>query len=53
MAKVTAVTTVFPNTGLLRFLLSPRTQIVLKETMFHTENARTLSASAVFFALWM
>ena len=27
MAKVTAVTTVFPSTGLLRFLLSPKTQI--------------------------
>ena len=27
MAKVTAVSTVFPYTGLLRFLLSPKTQI--------------------------
>ena len=28
MAKMTAVTTVFPYTGLLRFLLSPKTQIM-------------------------
>ena len=27
-AKVTAVATVFPYTGLLRFLLSPKTQIM-------------------------
>ena len=26
MAKVTAVTTVFPDTGMLRFWLSPKTQ---------------------------
>ena len=41
MAKVTAVTTVYPHTGLPRFLtlLSPKTQI----TMFHAENARLLS----------
>ena len=42
-AKVTAITTVFPYTGLLRFLLSPKAQI-----MFHTENAGVLSKSAVF-----
>ena len=28
MARVTAVTTVFPDTGLLRFFLSPKTQIM-------------------------
>ena len=28
MAKVTAITTVFPYAGLLRFLLSPETQIM-------------------------
>ena len=28
MAKVTSVATVFPDTGLLRFLLSPRTQVM-------------------------
>ena len=28
MAKVTLVTTVFPYTGLLRFLLGPKTQIL-------------------------
>ena len=28
MTKVTAVITVFPYTGLLRFLLSPKTQIM-------------------------
>ena len=33
MAKVTAVTTVFPYTGLLRFLLSPKTQIKLCFTL--------------------
>ena len=30
MAKVTAMTNVFPYTGILRFLLSPKTQIKLK-----------------------
>ena len=29
MAKVTAVATVFPDTGLLRFLLSPKTHIMV------------------------
>ena len=33
MAKVTAVTTVFPHTGLLRFLLGPKTQIKLHCTL--------------------
>ena len=51
---VTPVTTVFPHTVLLRFLLSPNTQISsnkFKQTMFHTENARLLPESAAF-ALW-
>ena len=48
MAKVTAVTTVFPYTGLLRFLLSPKAQVLsYKQTIFPTENARWLSKSAV------
>ena len=43
----TNVTTVFPDTGLLRFSLSPK-DYELKQTMFHTENSRLLSESAVF-----
>ena len=42
-AKVAAIITVFPYTGLLRFLHSPKTQI-----MFHTEHAGSLSKSAGF-----
>ena len=35
IAKVSAVTTVFPVTGLLRFLLSPKTEIT---THFYTSR---------------
>ena len=51
MAKVTAVTTVFPYTGLLRFLLrseNRKSDEALKQIVFRTENARMLSESAVF-----
>jgi len=44
VAKVTAVTTVFPYTGLPRFLLTPKNaDDESKQTTFHTENARMLS----------
>ena len=45
------VTTVSPYTGLLRFLVytqSKNSDDELKQTMFHMENARLLSESAVF-----
>ena len=50
MTKMTAVTTVFPDTGLPRFP-SENSDNELKQTMFHTGNARLLSESAGF-ALW-
>ena len=40
MAKVTAVTTAFPDTGLLRFLLSPKTQIKIKRYTSHEKPPR-------------
>ena len=46
LAKVTAVTTVFPDTGLLKSLLSQKAQI--KITTFCTEDARLLLESADF-----
>ena len=54
MAKVTAVSTVFPYAGLLRFLLSPKNKTKnqkkeLKQTMFRMLSV--LSKSAVF-ASW-
>ena len=52
MAKVTAVATVFPYAGRLKFLVSPKTQIhEPKHTIFPTKDARLLSKSAAF-ALW-
>ena len=36
------VTTVFPYTGLLRFLLSPKSQTPSR-SMLHTENAKLLT----------
>ena len=51
-SPMTAVTTVFPYTRLLRFLLGPETQIMTcNKIMFYTENARLLWESAGF-ALW-
>ena len=38
----------FPSAGLLSFLISPKTQIKLNRPLFHTENVRVLSKSAVF-----
>ena len=34
MARATAVTTVFPSAGLLRFLLSPKTQIMSEKKLY-------------------
>ena len=52
MAKLTPVRAVFPYTGLLRFFTqSHNSDNKLKQTIFHTENARFLSKSAVF-ARW-
>ena len=49
MAKVTAVTTVFPYTGLPQISTqSKNSDNESKQTMFHTENVRLLSESAVF-----
>ena len=45
MAKVTAATTVFPDTGLLRFLLSPKTQTMSSTNLLFTLK---MSESAVF-----
>ena len=45
MAKVTAATTVFPYAGLLRFLLSPKTQI---KSCFTLKMPGLLSKSAAF-----
>ena len=43
MAKVTAVPTVFPDPGLPQIPTeSKRSDNELKQTMFHTENARML-----------
>ena len=49
MANLTAVTTVSPYAGLLRFLLSPKTQITT-QIIFPLQKL-LLSKSAVF-ALW-
>ena len=52
MAKVTAVTTAVRYTGLPQIpTQSNSSDNELKQTVFHTENARLLSESAVS-ALW-
>ena len=52
MAKVTAVTPVFPDTRLLRFLLkSQNSENELTQTVFRTEDAGLLPESVVS-ALW-
>ena len=55
MAKVTGVTTVFPDTGLPRFLLSPKTQTMSEHKLCFTltiQNAVSFSIQICCFALW-
>ena len=51
MAKVTAVTTVFPRRTAQILTQSKNSDNESTQTLFHTENAKSLSESAVF-ATW-
>ena len=52
MAEMTAVTTVFPDTGLLRFLLRPKTQTTsYNKTIFPTKNAEDCCQNLLFLPL--
>ena len=52
MAKVTAVATLFPYTGLLRFLLSPKTQVMSDNKLYFPQKATRLLSKSAVLALW-
>ena len=52
MAKVTAVATLFPYTGLLRFLLSPKAQVMSDNKLYFPQKAARLLSKSAVLALW-